>query len=185
MNNMPSKKEQEETIAAARAIIQKSLMEAIKKYPTWMRCNLLLNNINAGKLIEEGHTVDEINAMVDWEKVNEILSQFSIPYDYNLFGKVSSIEELEAVREGAYTTSIIDDWPSYKQTCKQCGDDFTMSRKEINWFINKGMKVPCRCYHCRKGLQKPKTITIPKQTTKKKEPEKTSMQIAMEKAGLI
>lgn len=34
--------------------------------------------------------------------------------------------------------------------CKQCGKYFWQTDDEREWFINKNLKIPCRCYMCRK-----------------------------------
>lgn len=34
--------------------------------------------------------------------------------------------------------------------CKQCGEYFWQTEDERNWFTERGMKAPCRCFSCRK-----------------------------------
>ena len=152
-------------------------------FPVWMKCNVILNSIPFKQLQEEGKTLDDISSMIDWDKINTFLKYPSVQYDYNIFDEISSIDELEEVREGAIEASIIEDMPYHKKTCKQCGEDFTLSMGQINWFNKKGLKMPCRCEFCRKGIERPKPVKIVAKTVE--EPVKTSMQIAMEKAGLI
>lgn len=34
--------------------------------------------------------------------------------------------------------------------CKECGEYFWQIDEETIWFTDKNMKVPCKCYSCRK-----------------------------------
>lgn len=34
--------------------------------------------------------------------------------------------------------------------CKECGEYFWQTDDERNWFTDRNMKAPCRCYSCRK-----------------------------------
>lgn len=34
--------------------------------------------------------------------------------------------------------------------CKQCGEYFWQTEDERNWFTERSMKAPCRCFSCRK-----------------------------------
>lgn len=34
--------------------------------------------------------------------------------------------------------------------CKECGEYFWQTDEERQWFIERKLKVPCRCYSCRK-----------------------------------
>lgn len=34
--------------------------------------------------------------------------------------------------------------------CKECGEYFWQTEEERYWFIDRNLKVPCRCYSCRK-----------------------------------
>lgn len=34
--------------------------------------------------------------------------------------------------------------------CKECGSYFWQTNEERIWFTDRNMKVPCRCYSCRK-----------------------------------
>jgi hypothetical protein len=38
--------------------------------------------------------------------------------------------------------------------CKECGEYFWQTDEERNWFIDRNMKAPCRCYSCRKKRSK-------------------------------
>lgn len=35
--------------------------------------------------------------------------------------------------------------------CKECGEYFWQTEEERQWFIERELKVPCRCYSCRKN----------------------------------
>lgn len=34
--------------------------------------------------------------------------------------------------------------------CKECGESFWQTEEERQWFIERELKVPCRCHSCRK-----------------------------------
>ncbi len=40
--------------------------------------------------------------------------------------------------------------------CKECGEYFWQTDEERNWFIDRNMKAPLRCYSCRKRKAKSK-----------------------------
>jgi hypothetical protein len=40
--------------------------------------------------------------------------------------------------------------------CKQCGEYFWQSEDERQWFADRNMKAPCRCFSCRKKIAKNK-----------------------------
>jgi hypothetical protein len=45
------------------------------------------------------------------------------------------------------------------QRCRECGNYFAMNANEIEWYQNKDMSVPKRCYRCRKARKKDETAT--------------------------
>lgn len=145
--------------------------ETLKKMPVWMKCNFLLNKI----------TEHQVN--VSWDKVNKILKESYIKYDFNDFKEVTSVEELAEVAANAREATVPEfNMPYYRQKCKTCSEDFTLTRKEIDYFTNNKLFVPKRCYYCRKGLEKPKMI-VP--TIKEvEEPTKSAFQLAFEKANI-
>ena len=130
----------------------------------WMRCNFILNST-------QNYKDEEIN----WEKVNEILhSKSDILYDYNIFSEITSREELLLLRENAICASL-GYGPFHKKKCKACGNDFYLNFGEIEFFQNKGLKMPCRCIYCRKGIERPKPITTITPKVESEEPVKTAM----------
>lgn len=34
--------------------------------------------------------------------------------------------------------------------CKECGEYFWQTDEERNWYADRNMKAPCRCFSCRK-----------------------------------
>ena len=148
-------------------------IECVKEMPVWMRCNYLARQMQGLK--------DE---QINWDKINEILAYQNEDLDFNDFEPVHSIEEFENVRSCAITAEVPEfNEPYYRKTCKACGDKFTLTKGELIFFKKKGLKIPGKCYYCRKNIEKPKQVTV------EKEPEevvveKTQMQIALEKAGL-
>ena len=52
-----------------------------------------MNQIHAGELLEQGKTIEEINLMVNWDKVNSFLQDSYVDYDYNMFDEIKTIED--------------------------------------------------------------------------------------------
>ena len=36
-----------------------------------------------------------------------------------------------------------------RRACKDCGDDFTLSQAELQWYADRQLHVPLRCKACR------------------------------------
>lgn len=162
----------------ALLFLNEVVKNTLKGMPIWMKCNFLLNTIYQ----KEEVTIDELNQQIDWDKINELLKDSTLDIDYNIFDRINSIEELENLRMSSTTASIPEfNEPYYKKVCKTCGDEFTLTVGEVNWFKKKDLQLPCKCYYCRKKIQKP--ITQVKVEEKEEEPMKTAMQLALEKVG--
>lgn len=157
---------------------QKASKEAgnalVKSMPVWMRCNYLLNMID--------RIPEESRDKIDWGYINEVLRAQNENFDFNIFDDVKSIEDLFDVKMRSTTAEIPEfNEPYFKKTCKCCKEEFTLTRGEINSYLKKSLKVPAKCYYCRKNIKKP--IPVAK-TQVEEQPIKTAMQIAMEKAGI-
>lgn len=162
-----------DVIKEAHELLKKVQDDTLKKMPTWMRCNYLLNQI-----------INEEDKNVNWGKVNKILRTTNVPYDFNIFTYVYSKADLLEVRDNAITASIPGSGLSYhRKKCKKCGEFFSLTLEEIQWYERKNLKVPSTCYYCRKGIEKPKPIKAIKKPDVE-ENFKTAMQIAMEKAKI-
>lgn len=139
------------------------------------------------KINAEERGLDEQD--VDWDFVNEILAAPANKYDYNILNKVSSMSELEDLCNDIETASIFDDMqPWYRHVCKQCGEEFTMTRSQVAWYEKKGLDLPKRCRYCRKGIARP--FTEPEVAPKKVErkaaaetDEETALARAFKAAG--
>ena len=159
-------------VAAVSGAMGKASLEFVKTFPIWMRCNVLLNWL--------ANIPDED---IDWDTVNECLRAQGDDLDYNIFDRIESKSALLDLRGDATAAEVPElNLPYFKKTCKCCKNDFTLTRKEINFFLKKGLKVPGKCYDCRKGIKKPTSKV--ETTVNVDTPAKTAMQIAMEKAGL-
>lgn len=160
---------------AVHKLFEEATTNAMLSMPMWMRLNYFANTL----------VKDDKDTKVDWDKVNSFLMlgiDKKKPY-YNIYGKIQSIEQLRKAASDAKVAFIPEfDMPFYKKRCKQCGNTFTLTLGEINSYENKGLKIPSRCYCCRKGIEKPVEKKIIQK--EKEEPVKTEMQIALEKAGL-
>lgn len=144
-------------------------LEYAKTLPVWMRCNILARQL-------EGLSNEKIN----WNMVNEVLSYQNERLDFNDFEKVSSLEEFEEVRSHAISAEVPEfNEPYYRKVCKTCGETFTLTRGEIDYFQKKNLCIPVRCYACRKDITKPKIVPKTEETVLK-----TQTQIALEKAGI-
>lgn len=172
-NEEMSKNEQDAN--SVKEALSKASLEFVKTFPVWMRCNYLLNQISVMS--------DKEKQNIKWDLINEILNYQNDNFDFNYFDTIDSVDKLLELR-GLATTAEIQEFnePYLKRKCKQCGEEFTLTRGEIDSYLNKSLKVPCRCYYCRKNIEKPKPI-IKKE--EKEEPVKTAMEIALEKAGLL
>lgn len=36
------------------------------------------------------------------------------------------------------------------RTCKDCGEYFMLVKREVYWFLDRNLSIPCRCDKCRK-----------------------------------
>lgn len=154
--------------------IREVLKEMIKDSPMWMRFNFITHGIAERKEEE-----------IDWDNVNNILRNNIDKYDFNAFEKITSKQELYNTIFNCNAASMnIGAW--YKDTCKECGEEFYMTRGEISFFERKDFNLPKRCKDCRDKKSKP----IQNKTSQKSNivensiVEKTTIQIAMEKVGL-
>ena len=151
---------------------KEATISLVKSWPVWMRCNFLLNSISDTKNQSD----------VNWTFINEVLNFQNDNYDFNLFEKVESIEDLKCVRDDAIVSETPEfNLPYFKKKCKQCGDNFILTRGEIDYFLDKKLNVPNRCKCCRKGIKKEKPKAMENINISS---EKTAMQLAFEKAGI-
>lgn len=178
-----SQKEKEETIKEARKIIRNASLKAIENLPVSLRCSVILADLR-------NHNLNE-NDDLDETQLKEINRILKIPYkydkyDYNIFDEIHNIKELNELFEMSnYADFGI--YPKYRETCKKCGDMFYLNIHEINWYLNKKLKIPKTCEYCRKGLERPTKIEPKNKISNEsleEEPVKTEMQIALEKAGI-
>lgn len=159
-------------IQEARELLVKVQDDTLKKMPVWMKCNYLLNQI-----------INEDDQNINWGKVNKILRTGSVPYDFNIFHNVYSKTDLLEVRDYAITATMPGSGMEYhKKKCKKCGEYFSLTYEEIDWFQRKNLKVPSTCYYCRKGIEKPKPVKHTNNNPLEEESFKTAMQMALEKA---
>jgi len=118
-------------------------IEFLKVHPLFFRCNYILNVVSAAK----AKIGDDFEKDIDWEKVNNILFGNYIPYDFNLVSSVSSLMDIVSLRERIVESEILDmAW--YKQTCKICGEEFYLSKGELNFYFKNALNTPKRCKNC-------------------------------------
>lgn len=172
----PAKIEEEDPFKAVHELFETATINAMLQMPMWMRLNYFVNTFEKGG--------DDTN--INWDKVNNFLMlgiDKKKPY-YNICGKIKNLNQLRKAAVDAQIAFIPEfNMPFYRRKCKQCGDKFTLTIGEIQSYEKKGLNIPCRCYHCRKGINKHINEHIV--STQKEDNVKTEMQLALEKAGII
>ncbi len=169
--------EESDTLKNFHELMATATENAMRNMPMWMRLNYFANTI--------GNSSDD---NINWEKVNKFLMldiDKTKPY-YNMCGKIKNVKQLREAAMDAKMAFVPEfNLPFYHRKCTQCGEDFSLTVGEIKYFEKKGLKVPCRCHYCRKGIERTTgNPIVPKQQKQEEEPVKTAMQIAMEKAGI-
>ena len=67
---------------------------------------------------------------------------------YHYESAISCAENLNKNLKSDYDHLIMpDDFMVVK--CKDCKNYYILSKSEIDWFLNRDLFVPCRCYSCR------------------------------------
>lgn len=143
--------------------------EILKDFPLWMRLNYLANGIS---------NVEEDN--INWDVVNSILSDNISKYDYNFFEPVNTTQQLFTLRGNVIAAEMgLGVW--HVSTCRECGETIYMDKGEVSFYQEKSFELPKRCKHCRSGEPKKQKIVV---ISKEPVHEKTTMQLAMERAGI-
>ena len=143
-------KETTDGITAFQKANAAATAQSIRFLPLLMRINYLLNSLV--KIDEaKNEDVGDIDPLVDWNFINQILTDNIEPSDYNCGErKVNSVEELKQYKiDIELALSDIQPWIIRK--CKECGEDFTIFFSEAEYFNGKDMQLPKRCKKCRKA----------------------------------
>lgn len=142
MNTKVTKEEWEETNRKVSNMIHEIQMEALKKFPLWMKMNWFCNQMN--KAILDQHEETEFK----WNFINEMCSKNLDPFDYNMYEPVDTVERFEKQRFDVICASEgVGPW--HKHKCKDCGEEFYMTYKEVNFYKDKELSLPKRCKECR------------------------------------
>lgn len=143
-------KETTDGITAFQKANAAATAQSIRFLPLLMRINYLLNSLVK---IDEAKKeyVEDIDPFIDWEFINQILTDNIAPSDYSCGErKVSSVEELKQYKiDIELALSDIQPWIIRK--CKQCGEEFSIFFSEAEYFNGKDMQLPKRCKKCRKA----------------------------------
>lgn len=143
----PTDQEIQETAKETSEFIREIQMNAIKKFPLWMRMNYFAIKIT--QALNEGHKEDEF----DWGFINTTITKDLDPFDCNLYEPVSTVEEFEIQRVNIIAASEgIGPWQKHK--CKDCGEEFYMNFKEVQFYKDKELNLPKRCKECRAKRKK-------------------------------
>ena len=132
------------TLEKASQIIHAEIDKALASFPMWMRFNYLCNMIN--EALMQGNTEADIN----WDKVNEILTNNRDEYDFNHFKRIDTIAGLVWTRGECLAASMDMEcgiWQSH--TCKDCGNPFMMNYREVKFYEEHKLHIPKRCKSCR------------------------------------
>ncbi|MEE1302266.1 MAG: zinc-ribbon domain containing protein [Bacteroidales bacterium] len=142
MNTEITKEEYDETIHKASEIIREMQINALKRFPLWMRMNWF--SVQMNKAILDKHEESEF----DWAFINEICSKDLDPFDCNMYQPVDTVEQFEIQRFNIICASEgLGPW--HKHTCKDCGEEFYMTYKEVHFYKDKELNLPKRCKACR------------------------------------
>ena len=138
----PTEQEWAETNRKMRELFEVIEDEFLRTKPLWMRLNLLSTKV--ANAISQGHTEADIN----WDKINEYLTENVDEYDFNCFDPVKCSDDLFGVREDCISASLgVGAWR--KHTCKECGETFYMTYNETHFFQSREFPTPKRCKGCR------------------------------------
>lgn len=142
MSTEITKEEWAETNRKASEIIKEFQIEALKELPLWMRMNYFLNKM--ANALEKGYKDEDFK----WDYINELCVANLNPFDYNMYKPVETIREFESQRFDVICASEgIGRW--HKHKCKDCGKEFYMYFKEVQFFKRKELNLPKRCKACR------------------------------------
>lgn len=162
-----------EQLTKSMVDIQDSIMNSA---PLFIRFNMLSHNLQNAK-------EKNLEGSINWDVVNDLLTRNRDQYDFNCFNRITSIDEFHDAAASCRIAEICDIQPFQKHICKQCGEEFYLFKKEVNFFKDKELHIPKRCRNCRKGIKKddPKLI----KNNESNEPAPTAMELAMKKSGII
>lgn len=142
MNPKITKEEWEETSRKVSEMIQEVQLDMLKKLPLWMRMNWFANQMN--KALLDNHDETEFK----WDFINEMCVKDLGPFDYNMYEPVDTVERFEGQRFNVICASEgVGPW--HKHKCKDCGNEFYMTYKEVHFYKDKELSLPKRCKVCR------------------------------------
>lgn len=162
---------------AFRLASKKAAEESLKTTPLLFRLNFYCNIWKA-----------DHDDFIDWDHINKVLNENLDEFDFDAGRReVHSYKELSDYKVDV-ELAMADIQPWIKRKCKECNRDFILLFSEVEYFGNKGLKLPRRCFNCRKGIkvEKPKTHFNMEEENKNREDFKTSaFKDALKKAKLI
>lgn len=142
-----TKEEWQETNRKVTEWLHEIEMDTLKKMPLWMRLNYFLNKVC--KAIQDGYQNEDIK----WDYINEMCTKDLNQFDYNMYESVDTVEKLDSIRGGVFCASEgIGPW--HKHKCKDCGNEFYMTYREVHFYEKKGLNLPKRCKECREKRKK-------------------------------
>lgn len=177
-----SDEEYDETMTKAGNIIRGMFEESIKTFPMWMRFNVIRNMLSNS--IRSGNFDG-----VDWDKVNSLLRDNVSETDFNAFGEIRDIIALDEARLNCIAACEgLGVWLVRK--CVTCGEEFHMTKKEVDFYKRNRLEIPKRCIIHRhsykaKQVEKPKNEKKQERTVVLLHSDgMTAMEIAMRKAEM-
>lgn len=124
-----------------RNILQEMMEKELLSFPMWIRLNYLCNQISM--LLNDGYT----EAIINWNKINELLTTNVDEYDFNFFKRIENFQQLLSVAGDCRCGPLDGFWQSH--ICKNCGKEFFMEYNEVQFYKEKGLRIPKRCKVCR------------------------------------
>ena len=142
MSDKITEEEWKETNRKVQEWFHEIEVNTLKKMPLWMRLNFFLNKV--GQAIKDGHKNEDIK----WGYINEMCTANLNQFDYKMYENVDSIEKLDKQRFNLIcATEGVGPWQKHR--CKDCGKEFYMTYREVQFYKDKGLNLPKRCKECR------------------------------------
>lgn len=141
----PRKLSEEEVKEAkeAQKILREVFSQAYKKMSVYVAVRVLLNQIVTNNIPDEH---------VDWDHINDLVRNCEDYNEcYNIIDPVfHSRDEMEVYMTQNFIAACDHKFAPYrKAVCKDCKKEFTMTQRELYFYLNKKLNIPKRCKECR------------------------------------
>lgn len=121
----------------SKHILEYMILDKIKDFPVWIKFNIVSRTI-------ENTDEDKIN----WANVNLMLKTDD-PYDFNAFDYIDSKEKFSYAHEYSNVSGIIRfNNPYVRRVCKDCGNTYTLTVGQVQFYRKHEYQLPKRCNIC-------------------------------------